>query len=241
MRRTVPLAVLLVAAVAAQAQDGSAVLDAWRRSARAATAGVTAVTLDEDVVQVIEGPRDPMRLETRGSVRLAPDARPDRTVLEARVNGRPVEPARLPFLARRLGRAFGPAGGEAARPAPLPDVLLRDAQATGLSAETLGGQTVWRVAFTRAGRGADRDDGRRSQGQAWFSRGATLRLLRLELGGEGPNGTVRRTIDYNLVAGLDVPTAMRTEVSVRQRRRIRTFLITLTAEATYRGARVERR
>lgn len=236
--RAAPLfALLLLATVSAQAQDGRRVLEAWQRDARTAFADVAAVTLNEQVVQIIEGPREPLRLETRGLLRLAPDARPDREVAEAQMGGRPVDPARVSFLARRLGRAFGPAGAEAARPAPLPGLLLRSVQPTDVDADRIDGQPAWRVTFVRS-------DGRATEGrgQAWFSRDASApRLLRLELGADRVDGSVRRTIEYERVAGLDLPRTMRTVVTVRQRRRIRTYLVTLTADVSYRNARITRR
>jgi hypothetical protein len=229
----VPLAAVASAAQSAAQDlpDAQAVLDAWAADWRRAAAEVESVEMDETLERVLEGPRRPFDVTAEGSVRYRRGAGPERTTRRVTVNGREVDPERA---GRRLGRAFGPAGREVAGPPPPPNALLRRVERAEIEEDRARGRPAWRVTFRPAVGPADRVT-------AWFTRSERApRLLRLRAEGRRPGGSAFREVDYVRVDGLDLPLAARAEATVRQRRRLREYVVTLRASARYTGHRVVR-
>ncbi len=79
--------------------------------------------------------------------------------------------------------------------------------------------------------------------EAWFTRSADApRLLRIVTSGGRPGGgTLRRSVDFTPVGGLDVPERATADVRVTQRRRLRGYTTSISVEARYSGATVVRR
>lgn len=225
---------LALAALPATAQRPSpeAVLEAWAADWRRAADGVEAVEVDERLVSQIEGPRRPVEVVGTGRLVYGRGRRPRRTPEQLVVNGRSVDPERFAGHARRLDRAFGAAGREVGAPPPLPSALLARADAVALYDDWLSGQPVWRVELRHGSEQAD----------AWFTRSLrSPRLLRLRTeGGRGDRARLVRDLQFVRVAGLDLPRESRLDVVARQRRRLRNYVVSVSAAGTYTGHRVVR-
>ena len=233
--RLLALALLVLAALPAQAQRPAAraVLAAWADDWRRAAAGVTAIGVDETVAQQIDGPRGAIEIDKRGRILYRPDAPPERVPERFLINGQPVDPELIPDMRRRADRAFGPGGRDFSAPPSLPSDLFRAAEALGLQDDRVGGRDAWRIALR-----LDRGD----RAEAWFTRSTTTpRLLRLRTDGRRPyGGRLVRDLQFVRVNGLDVPVTSRTTFTARQRRRLRDYAVTLTADARYTGHRIVR-
>ena len=239
-----PFTALLLAALSAPlaAQPSAeALAERWLADWRRAAASVTAIEVDERAERTLDGARRTTRVATDASVRYARGERADREVRSVRVDGREVDPERGPRLGRRLGRAFGPGGREIAAAVRLPGPLLARAGALSVEPDRLGGQAVWRVALRLPPPPRAPLDARADRGTAWFTRGESPRLLRLRVEGERPRGgRLTRDVRYVRVDGLDLPARAEVELTVRQRRRLRDYVVRLSAETTYSGHRVRR-
>lgn len=230
-----PLLLLLAAAPASgqRAPDAQALLDAWAEGWRRASRSVETVEATERLARDVDGPRGRVTIETDADLLYRRGAPPERDVRRTRVNGRD-RPPRDRRLEDRLGRAVGPAGRDLGAVPRLPGVLLADADALGIEADRLGGTPAWRVDLAPR-RGPDR-------ASAWFSRDRVPRLLRLRLDGERPRGgRYERTVDYARIDGLDLAVETDTRVTVRQRRRLRQYVVVLTSRGQYGDYRVGRR
>ena len=230
------LCLLLVLAAPASAQrapDAQALLDGWAADWRRAARSVEAIEAEERMTRTVDGPRGDLRIETESTVRYDRDGAPSRGVTRLRVNGRDRDP-RDRRTRGRFGRAFGPAGRDVVAPPLLPGVAFADAEAGGIEADRLGGTPAWRVDL----RLGDRPD----RATAWFSRGPRPRLLRVRFEGARPGrGRYERTVEYARVDGLDLAVATETAVTVRQRRRLRSYEVTLTSEGRYSAFRLRER
>ncbi|MGB3543400.1 MAG: hypothetical protein WBA11_10800, partial [Rubrivirga sp.] len=93
----------------------------------------------------------------------------------------------------------------------------------------VGSVRAWRVDLeVETRRGTDR-------AQAWFAQ-SDGRLLRLQTDGDRPRGgRIERDARYTRVAGIDLPSSYTAEFTVRQRRRLRQYVVTLTSATTFRG------
>ena len=220
---------LSLAHVAAAQPSGEALLDGWVRSWEAAAAGASSVSMDEAVARTFVGPRQETVLEVDARLTYDLGGPPARTVRRVRVDGRDVPAERESRHRGRLGRAFGPAGREVAAPPLLPAAVLGRSRARSVAPDRVGGVPAWRVALEVGPRPeADRAD-------AWFARDDG-RLLRLRLGGRRPRGgRIERDVRFTRVAGLDLPASATAEFTVRQRRRLRDYVVTLASRATYSG------
>ena len=221
------LLALGVAAGGAAQPSPDALVAAWAEGQGAAARDAGAVVLAERVEREVEGPRGRMRVGHDGAVRYAPGARPERTVGEVTVNGRTLPAERGRAARRRLGRAFGPAGRALAAPPPLPLAVLAGAEPDGPAvAGRVDAGSAWRVRF-RGARGGLRVE-------AWFSRSAAPpRLLRTRTESRHRGARVVREVDYARDGGLDVPRDVRTTATVRQRRRLRDYVVTVRSEGRY--------
>ena len=212
-----------------------ALVAAWAEGQSAAARDVGAVVLAERVEREVDGPRGRMRVGHDGTVRYAPGARPERAVDGVTVDGRALPADRGGAARRRLGRAFGPAGRVVAAPPPPALEALTGARPHGpTEADRVGAEAAWRVVL-RAG-----PDARPRHVEAWFSRSAAGRLLRTRTESRHRGGRVVREVDYARAAGLDVPRDVRTVATVRQRRRLRDYVVTVRSEGRYRLLAVER-
>ena len=223
------LAALLVALAPATAQpstvpSGREVVEAWLADWRRAAEGVDRVEGREETAQTFDGPRRETRIEVEGRVALAPGRRTRRAPDRVRVDGRDLDPAESPRAADRWRRAFGPAGREVAAPPVLPIDLLATAGPGALRPDRWDGQDAWRVEL----------DTRFDRAQAWFTRSPSPRLLAVRAEGRRPRGgRLSREVVYVRVDGLDVPARTSTAFTVRQRRRLRGYVVTLSAVGTY--------
>jgi hypothetical protein len=222
VRRSLLLFLLIAAPVAAQPSAG-AVLDAWRAGWDRASARVSSVTARERSEWTVDGPRGRTVVEGEGLVRFDSEP-PERSIDRVRVDGQMVDPERGPGQGRRWQRAFGPAGREVHTPPGLPDRVLARVRPTSIAPDRVDGVAAWRVAF----------DSPADRAEAWFTRSASPRLIAMRVEGSRPRGgRIVREIRYVRVGGLDVPAQSRTTFSSRQRRRLREYLVTLTAVGTY--------
>lgn len=218
------LALLLVAAPALAQPPPASVVDAWRADWRRAARGVAGVDAREAAEWTIDGPRGRTLVEADGRIRYA-RGRPERDLDRVRVNGLEVPADRGRGQGQRWQRAFGPAGREVHAPPLLPIVLLGSAEPDRIEADREGGVAAWRVRF----------DAPMGRAEAWFARSGD-RLLRSRVEGERPRGgRFVRDVRYARVDGLDLPVRAETTFTVRQRRRLRDYLVTLRADATYTG------
>ena len=211
---------LLSLAASAQAQPtAGAVVDAWRAGWARAERG--AVEVAERSAHDFKGPRGGREVAIEATVRYAPGAPPRRTVRRVEVGGREVDVRRGPDSGRRFRRAFGPAGRFVTQPPPLPDRLLA-APARDLSETRFEGAEAWRVTLgTEPGAST-----------AWFTRSARVpRLLAIRTEHDG--GAVTREIRFVRVDGLDLPASVRASATVRQRRRLRDYVVTLDVASAY--------
>lgn len=230
------LLLLLFAAPAAAQPSAEALVASWLRAQRAAE---REVVLSETLERRLEGPRQSLRIETEGSVRYAPGDRPRRTVRRGTVDGEALTAREIDGLDRRLAYAFGPGGRELGRPPPPPHDVLARAEARSVAADRLDGQRAWRVAL-RLDPPPEPGGGRRGRRPpppdaltAWFSRDGA-RLLELRLEGRRRGGLVTRTLRFQRTRGLDVPASASARAELRQRRRLRSYAVEVTSEATYR-------
>lgn len=215
----------------AQRPDAQALLDGWAADWRRAARDVAAVEAEESLVRSFDGPRGRLIIETEGAVRYDRVGDWSRDVARLWVNGRERDPDR-----RALGRfrRFGPPGREVAAPPPLPGLAFADAEAVGIEADRLGGRAAWRLSL----RFGDRPD----RAAAWFTRAAEPELIRVRFEGPRPRGgRYERTVEYARVGGLDLAVASETRVTLRQRRRLRDYVVTLASEGRYAGLRLARR
>ena len=225
MRIASLLLVLALALPAAAQPAAGAVLDAWRDGWERAAVGVRAVDARERTEWTVDGPRGRTVVESEGRVRFD-DGPTEREVERTQVNGRTVDPSRGRGQGGRWQRAFGPAGREVHAAPGLPDRFLSDARPLGIAADRAEGVPAWRVAL----------DTRTDRAEAWFTRSDSPRLLAVRVEGRRPRGgRFVRDVRYVRVGGLDVPFESRTTFTVRQRRRLREYFVTLTAVGAYSG------
>lgn len=234
MRRLAFFLLILAAAVDAQ-PTGPELLASWREDWNRAAEGVEAVRVRETLDRTVDGPRGEIEVRTEGTLRYPISGPPSRDVDRAELDGRRVGPAARRRFEDRTERAFGPAGGLLLRPAPLPGPLLAQALADErVRRDDIDGRPAWRTSLDLREGGAT--------ALAWFSREDAPRLLRLRIQQDLPRrGRVVFEADYQRERGLDVPDALRTTVTVQQRRRLREYQVSLRARGTYRGAEIVRR
>ena len=234
MRRLILLPLLLLASGAALAQPSAErILSEWRAGWDRAAAGVDAVEVRETLDRTVDGPREDIEMRTEGRIVYASGAAPRRTVDRAELDGRRVAaPGRARFE-RRTRRAFGVAADILRIPPPLPGTYLRGAEPTGRPVrDDADGRPAWRVPLSTT-----QNEGRVT---AWFGRSEGYPLLRLQVERERDGARATLTADYRRVRGLDLPTDLSTTVTVRQRRRLRTYAVDLRARGTYRSPEIVR-
>lgn len=218
----------LVATAASAQPSGADLLADWRTGWDRASAEVDAVEMRETLDRTVDGPRGDIEARTEGRLEYPLDGPPRRDIRRAELDGRRLGAVARQRFENRTRRAFGPAGGLLLRPAPLPGRFLSGARAEGrVTRSTVDGRPAWRVRIRGAGVDADVT--------AWFTREDTPHLLRLRVEQSLPERA--RAVfeaDYREVDGLDVPTTLRTTVTLRQRRRLRDYVVSLRARGTYR-------
>ena len=225
---------LLGSGAVAQPAPG-ALVAAWAEGQGGAARDVEAVVLTERVEREVEGPRRAMGVTFAGTVRYARGGRPERTVDAVTVDGRDASAEWGGAVRERLGQAFGPAGRDLAAPPPLPLAVLARAEPDGPAvADRVDGEAAWRVRL----RPARRERGGRVE--AWFSRADAPRLLRTRAERRHRGARLVREVDYARTAGLDLPRDVRTTATVRQRRRLRDYVVTVRSAGRYRVVRAER-
>ncbi|WP_412063638.1 hypothetical protein [Rubrivirga sp. IMCC45206] len=224
------LLLLLAAPLAAQ-PSADAIVEAWLADWRLVARGVDRIEADESAVWTVDGPRGVLEVEADG-VLIWGQGRPERAVDRLVVDGERVDARRAGAAGDRWQRAFGPASREVLRPPGLPGRLISRGEPVEAANDTYAGQPAWRVTFGRGG-------------QAWFTRSAASpRLLAIRIEGEregrggrrgrgGESGRLVREVRYVRVRGLDLPASADTQFTIRQRRRLREYFVTLTASAGY--------
>lgn len=233
LHRYAALLLLCLSHVAAAQTSGDDLLSRWWEAWADAARDVEAVVVRETLDRTVDGPRGEIEMRTESTLTYSRDGATDRDVDRALLDGRPVGPLARRRFETRTDRAFGSGADALLRPALLPGILLADASATGAASPArLDGRPALRVPIRLpAGRGL-----------AWFSRDESPRLLRLRLMAALPGrARVVTEADYRTAGGLDVPTDLRTTVTLRQRRRLRDYVVTLHARGTYRAPRIVRR
>lgn len=226
------LALLAPAATAQPAPAGERLLRQWLAHTREATAALAAVAVTEERTRTVDGPAGTQRLRTVSDLRLAPPDEPDADVRVAELDGRRVLPVRLALVERRLRLAYGPGYLWITRPQLLARTFLEGMRPTGTATlDAVDGTPAWRVALEPA------SDAQLVRGTAWFARapvGGAPRLLRFVIeGGMPPGGSAVVTTDYARIEGLDLPLHSRSDVVLRQRRRLRDYTVLLAADAHY--------
>lgn len=236
LRLAVLLAALPLAAGPswAQAPSGASVLAAWQAEWDRAASGVSAVEVRETLDRTVDGPRGDIEMRTMGRLRYDARGDVDREVAAARLDGRPAGPVARRRFESRTDRAFGPAADLLRRPPPLagPFVATLDAQGPA-RAVRLSGRSAWRVTAR-----TPRFDGPVT---LWLTRDDAPRLIRIRAEQSLPGrGRAVFLADYHRVGGLDLAESLRTTVTVRQRRRLRDYEVSLHARGTYRSPRAVR-
>ncbi|MEM0963017.1 MAG: hypothetical protein AAGK21_10850 [Bacteroidota bacterium] len=221
------LLLLLLASAAAAQPNGDDLLNAWRASWRSASADVNAITVGEAMDVRFEGPRGDSRIEANSTVRYDLGSAPRREVRDARVNGVQARQERGPRFERRLVRALGPPGREVMSPPALPNQLLRSARARRVAADRVDGVSAWRVTLDNPGPVF-------AEATVWLTRSTTPRLLRARGEGTRPRGgRFTRDVRYVRLSGLDLPLRVESTFVTRQRRRLRSYVVSLRAETSY--------
>ncbi|MEL6615631.1 MAG: hypothetical protein AAFQ43_07830 [Bacteroidota bacterium] len=224
----------LAAPAEAQNRSGASVLADWLADWRRAASGVTAVRVEETLDRTVDGPRGDIEMRTQGRVTYSPGGRADREVRRAELDGRLAGPPARRRFESRTDRAFGAAADLLRRPPPLAGPFVASATAQGRArAVRLDGRPAWRVTAR-----TPRLD---SPVSLWFSRDGSPRLLRVRV----EQSLTRRgravfEADYRRVNGLDLAESLRTTVTLRQRRRLREYEVSLRARGTYRAPRIVR-
>ncbi|PAP77628.1 hypothetical protein [Rubrivirga marina] len=222
----IALVLLVLAAAPAVAQpSATSVVEAWRTDWRRSAQGLAGIDVREEAEWTIDGPRGRTVVEADGRIRYSRGI-PERDLDRVLVNGREVPADRGRGQGQRWQRAFGPAGREVHAPPLLPLALLGTAEPDRIEADREAGVAAWRVGF----------DSPAGRAEAWFTRSGAPHLLRVRTEGERPRGgRFMRDVRYARVRGLDLPVRAEATFTVRQRRRLRDYLVTLRADATYTG------
>lgn len=232
------LFVLALATMPAVAQPtADALLDAWLSEWDAAAERLASVELGETQTRTVEGPRGTLEIETMGTLVLYPEGRPRRSVASATVNGEPLELEKRSHMERRLSRALGPASMDLRRPAPLPIRILATSEPLGAVERTrLGTTLAWQMSLARPSR-----RGPPERLTAWFTTSSTEpRLLQLQRDRRlRHQDTLTRVTTYTRVDGLDLPVRHTVDAQIEQRRRLRTYTLTLRSDARYSMPRIE--
>ncbi|MDX1530781.1 MAG: hypothetical protein R3362_04580 [Rhodothermales bacterium] len=240
MRFLLLLPLLAAAAVAAQpAPPAGPFLRQWAAEVRAALESVEAVTYRERFWQEVDGPFATRSLGTESVVTRRPGSDPQRRLLRAEVEGRPVPPPTLLRTERRLRRALGADYRLVRRALELPLEAFRLFEPTGpLVPTTLDGRPAWRL--DAVARDSDLPVERAA---LWFApepRRPTLLRSRVVLSGRAGTSAVVETA-YDAAGGLPLLRRRTVEARLQQRRRIRTFTVLVTAEVTVDQVEIERR
>ncbi len=257
--------VLLMCAGPAFAQPApEALVRTWISEQVEAAADLAHAAVTERAVRAADSPFGSRRVESETHLSGTP-GQPEtwtRDLRALRTNGRPVPPAQRERLERRHRGRLTPPGtppgrggsapdprkrrpgsfvlpGEEAllTPAPLPLHLVRRLRPTAPpAAAEADGVPAWRLdAVTRtSGTVLDR-------ATLWFERaGGRLLRSRLVLRPPRMSGPVVVTTEYARIEGLDVPRRRRAEGAMQMRRRLRTFTVLYTLDATYEDYTFER-
>lgn len=224
----------LAAPAEAQQRSGASVLTDWQSDWRRAASGVLAVQVEETLDRTVDGPRGDIDMRTQGRLRYGASGGVDRDVARAELDGRRAGPVAQRRFENRTDRAFGAASDLLRRPPPLAGPFLASATATGRARPVrLDGRDAWRVSVR-----TPRLDGPVS---LWFTRGDSPRLLRIRAEQSlARRGRAVFEADYRRVRGLDLAESLRTTVTIRQRRRLRDYEVSLRARGTYRAPRIVR-
>lgn len=234
---------LLAAPVAAQpdaSPDAAALWQQWTQSVRLAHERIDEVAYTEEIEEVIDSPFAQHRLRVLSDVIVRPDVdRPVRDVRRAEIGGETVAPVRVPLLQRRLRRAV-PDLSLVERAAALPLAALARLRPVGrLVPVEIEGQAAWRLEAV-----APRADAPVERATLWFARTARERpvLLRSQVIARPARVQSGQPIvimtEYTSIDGLPFPRHRRVEATLQQRRRIRTFTVLVTIEASFRDIEV---
>ena len=228
--RVLRLAFLLLLASTASAQpSGGDLLADWRRGWASAARDVEAVVMQETLDRTVDGPRSDIEMRTEATLTYARRGQPQREVERTELNGRRAGRVARRRFESRADRAFGAGAALLRRPPPLPATFLADADAlTDASRDRVDGRPAWRI---RA-----RVPSVRTDLTLWFSRDDRPELLRIRTEPDLPrDARAVLEADYRRVDGLDVPATLRTTITLRQRRRLREYVVSLRARGTYRA------
>ena len=210
-----------------------ALVRGWRASQEAMGSNIRRVALHEETIWGLDGPFGIRTLRREAEVSGVRGAeRWDREILRVEVNGRGVPRARWDQADQQRLRMVGPPAEAATRAVTQLHQLLRNVIPAGdVAPERVeGGIAAWRVELVPRGR---RETLQRLT--LWFSReqGHLVRS-RVVFQGRRRGGTpLIVTTLYRRHEGLDVPRRRHLEGSTQMRRRLRTYTLLFSFEATY--------
>jgi hypothetical protein len=197
------------------------------------------VELQEQAEWVVDGPFGLRRIGWVAAVSGGPDADGwEREPLSIQANGRSVPLHRWRALEQQRHRMMGPEATRAARAVlPIHALVASMRPADEASREVVDGVSCWRIDLVPR---LNREPVERytlwfdrNQGQLIRSR-ALVRPRRLDQ-------PFTITTDYSRVEGVDVPIERLIEGTTQTKRRLRTYTLLFTYQATYTDYRFERR
>lgn len=225
------LLVLALPLAAQEAPRPGVLLRGWLASQDAMASNLARVALREEAAWTLDGPFGVRRLLTLAEVEGSTgDEAWQRRVLEVEVNGRRVPRERWEQAEQQRRRLMDPRAETAARAVVQIHQLLAKLRPAGdTSRDALDGVRCWRIELVPRNR---REAIERVT--LWFSR-SDGHLARSRVVVERRRGAMPFivTTDYRRVEGLDVPRRRHIEGTTQMRRRLRTYTILFTYEATY--------
>lgn len=227
------LSLLLSVAVMAQAPPSAdAILDGWVRQQRAAFDALESLRFVEVTQRRIESPfaTRTARIERRVLLR---ERRLERELVEATIDGEPADEERVRKIEKRLMHALGEDFRAASRFADAPAYHLGRLRPDGRPRHAQhDGRPAWEVVLS-----GDQEEGPIEAAVLWFLRNGPAPVLlgsRVQMRCDEPANRITIRTRYDDVQGpagaLAIPRTQTVEALLQQRRRWRTFTVTLHAE-----------
>lgn len=225
------MALIPGAALGQSTPEPQALIDQWLRAQHDQIRALAFIELRQEATWTVDGPYGAQSTRWTAHLSAVPgEGLTDYEVESVDVNGRDVPPEHWRQMAQRRFRMLGPALRPHVQGLPRATRLLRSLRpVSSARLDTTTAVPTWRIdAVTRA------PHPRLDRVTLWFDQ-STDRLHRsrllMRLHPTGPPAIV--TTRYRPVDGLDVPTHRRIEGSARTQRRLRTFTVLFTYEATF--------
>jgi hypothetical protein len=214
------------------------VLQQWQQSQQSATDGIVGLRVRERILRVSNGPLGNHRLETVAEL-MSPLNRLlwRRTLQEARLNGRSLNRRQLNRIEQNNLNQLGTRFTALYNILPPATRLLTRMRSFGSTImEQVGNQQAYRIeAEPQQDFSSDRPGLPTIERVTYWITPQTGQLVqtRIEFALQGDLKPTVVTTTYHRIKGLDLPERMHLESMVQQRRRLRTFTVLVTIDASY--------